>query len=96
MTDNPLSSLGSYSQFIAKLLERHEVIQNAEKLYWYDDFPHPNDPTLASTHPHHKHVTPNIKRNRIPAPDISFDKPNLPQIIHEIEEKPANTTSDEL
>jgi hypothetical protein len=36
-----------------------------EKLYWYDSFPHPHDPTLASTHPHHKHVPPNIKRNHI-------------------------------
>ncbi|MGQ9626402.1 MAG: toxin-antitoxin system TumE family protein [Anaerolineae bacterium] len=27
-----------------------------ERLYWYDDFPHPNDPILASTFPHHKHI----------------------------------------
>jgi hypothetical protein len=57
-----------------------------EKLYWYDSFPHPNDPTLASTHPHHKHVPPNIKRNRIPAPDLSFTRPNLPFLIEEIEQ----------
>ncbi len=63
----------------------YEVYQEAEKLYWYDDFPHPNDPTLATTHPHHKHVPPNIKRNRVPAPGLSFTKPNLPQIIEEIE-----------
>lgn len=63
----------------------YEVYRNAERLYWYDDFPHPNDPTLASTHPHHKHVPPNIKRNRIPAPGLSFTTPNLPQIIQEIE-----------
>ena len=50
----------------------YEVYQGGEKLYWYDDFPHPNDPTLASTHPHHKHIPPNIKRHRVPAPDISF------------------------
>ena len=55
----------------------YEVYQGQEKLYWYDDFPHPNDPTLASTHPHHKHVPPNNKRNRIPAPGLSFATPNL-------------------
>jgi hypothetical protein len=63
----------------------YEGYREAEKLYWYDDFPHPNDPTLASTHPHHKHVPPNIKRNRIPAPGLSFTQPNLPQIVEEIE-----------
>lgn len=63
----------------------YEVYQGNEKLYWYDDFPHPNDPTLTSTHPHHKHVPPNIKRNRIPAPGLSFQKPNLPFILEEVE-----------
>lgn len=134
MADTPLASLKSYSQFLAALLDRSEVLRStvtvwsaspytgiaegelffahgfrlrireeidfddqlitsygyeayreAEKLYWYDDFPHPNDPKLASTHPHHKHVPPNVKRNRIPAPGLSFSKPNLPQIIEEIE-----------
>jgi len=56
-----------------------------EKLYWYDSFPHPNDPSLASTHPHHKHVPPNIKHHRVPAPDLSFTHPNLPFLIEEIE-----------
>jgi hypothetical protein len=64
----------------------YEVYRGDERLYWYDDFPHPNDPTLASTHPHHKHVPPGIKRHRIPAPEISFTRPNLPAIIREIEE----------
>ena len=27
-----------------------------DKLYWYDSFPHPNDPSLAATDPHHKHI----------------------------------------
>lgn len=63
----------------------YEVYQGEERLYWYDDFPHPHDVTLASTHPHHKHVPPDIKHNRIPAPDVSFSKPNLPFIIAEIE-----------
>lgn len=44
-----------------------------------------NDPSLASTDPHHKHVPPEIKRHRIPAPDLSFTRPNLPFLIEEIE-----------
>ena len=63
----------------------YEVYRGDEKLYWYDDFPHPDDPTLASTFPHHKHVPPNIKRNRIPAPKLSFTEPNLPFLIQEVE-----------
>ncbi|MBI1879230.1 MAG: hypothetical protein HYR94_13595 [Chloroflexi bacterium] len=63
----------------------YEVWQASEKLYWYDSQPHPDDTTLASTHPHHKHVPPNIKHNRIPAPEMSFTQPNLPVLIQEIE-----------
>jgi len=63
----------------------YEVYQDDERLYWYDDFPHPNDPDLASTFPHHKHVPPNIKHNRIIAPEISFTQPNLPVLLNEIE-----------
>lgn len=64
----------------------YEVYRGDERLYWYDDFPHPNDPTLASTMPHHKHVPPDIKHHRIPAPGISFDRPNLPLLLQEIED----------
>ncbi|MDX6444888.1 MAG: hypothetical protein QOH71_1962 [Blastocatellia bacterium] len=64
----------------------YEVYRGEERLYWYDDFPHPNDPKLASTMPHHKHVPPDIKHNRIPAASLSFERPNLPAIIQEIEE----------
>ena len=63
----------------------YEAYRNEERLYWYDDFPHPNDPDLASTFPHHKHVPPDIKHNRIPAPEMSFTRPNLPGLIQEIE-----------
>ncbi len=63
----------------------YAVSRVGEKLYWYDFQPHPDDPSLVSTHPHHKHVPPNIKRHRIPAPDLSFDRPNLPFLIIEIE-----------
>ncbi len=58
---------------------------NKQTLYWYNSWPHPNDPSLASTHPHHKHVHPNIKSNRIPASSLSFSSLNLPFIIEEIE-----------
>jgi len=63
----------------------YEVWKGDEKLFWYDSQPHPGDPALESSHPHHKHIPPNINRNRIPAPHLSFSKPNLPVIIHEIE-----------
>ena len=63
----------------------YEVYRNDEKLYWYDSQPHPNDKTLQSTHPHHKHIHPDIKHNRVPAPEMSFLRPNLPAIIAEIE-----------
>ena len=63
----------------------YAVNQPGERLYWYDPQPHPNDPSLASTHPHHKHVHPNIKRNRIPAPGLSFSRANLPLLVEEIE-----------
>lgn len=62
----------------------YEVYRGEERLFWYDDFPHPEDPSLASTFPHHKHVPPDIKRNRIPAPGLSFNRPNLPLILAEI------------
>jgi hypothetical protein len=63
----------------------YAINKGGQRLYWYDPQPHPNDPTLALTHPHHKHVPPEIKRHRIPAPGLSFDQPNLPFLIEEIE-----------
>lgn len=64
----------------------YEVYRGEDRLYWYDDFPHPGDLTLTSTMPHHKHVPPDIKHHRIPAPIMSFTRPNLPALIREIEE----------
>ena len=69
MTDNPLKSLADYSHFVAELV----------------NFPPVERSTLASTFPHHKHIPPDIKHNRIPAPEISFTQPNLPVLIQEIE-----------
>ena len=62
----------------------YEVWRGDEKLYWYDSQPHPDDPALAATDPHHKHVPPNIKHHRVPAPHLSFTRPNLPVLIEEI------------
>lgn len=63
----------------------YEGWKGSDKLYWYDSQPHPNDPTLQSTHPHHKHVPPDIKHNRVPTSNISFEQPNLSVLIEEIE-----------
>ncbi|MEK7784699.1 MAG: DUF6516 family protein [Chloroflexota bacterium] len=63
----------------------YEVWQGSEKLYWYDSQPHPDDASLASTHPHHKDLPPDIKHHRLPAPDLSFTAPNLSFLIGEIE-----------
>ena len=62
----------------------YEIYRAGEKLAWYDPFEHPHIPELASTYPHHKHVLPDIKHNRIPALGISFEQPNLPTLIEEI------------
>ena len=62
-----------------------KVYQHGERLYWYDDVPHPNDSALAPTFPHHKHVPPDIKHHRVLAPGISFTQPNLPMLLREIE-----------
>ena len=61
----------------------YEAWRGEEKLYWYDSQPHPNEPALQSTHPHHKHIPPDIKRNRVPAPEIHFDQPNIPWMVEE-------------
>lgn len=62
----------------------YEVYQKNQLLYFYDPQEHPDDFNLASSFPHHKHIHPNIKRNRHPAPDLSFDRPNLHFLIREI------------
>ena len=64
----------------------YEVWRGNEKLYWYDSQPHPDDPTLMSTHPHHKHTPPDMKHHRVPAPDLSFTEPSLAFLIQEIEQ----------
>jgi hypothetical protein len=63
----------------------YELWRGSEELWWYDSWPHPDVPKLASTHPHHQHVPPDIKHHRIPAPGLSFESPNLPFLIRKIE-----------
>jgi len=64
----------------------YEVWREEEKLYWYDSQPHPDDESLQITHPHHKHIPPDIKHNRVPTPGMSFSAPNIPALIEKIEE----------
>jgi hypothetical protein len=64
----------------------YEVWKGSEKLYWYDSQPHPDEQNLKSSHPHHKHIQPDMKHHRIPAPLMSFGSPNLPELIREISE----------
>jgi hypothetical protein len=54
----------------------YEVYRGGEKVCWYDPWEHPEIPALASTFPHHKHVPPNLRDNRVPAPGISFESSN--------------------
>jgi hypothetical protein len=59
----------------------YAVFRGQERVRWYDPQPHPENPELASTFPHHLHEPPDIKHNRKPAPGISFQAPNLPTLI---------------
>jgi hypothetical protein len=71
----------------------YEIWHNAEKTAWYDSQPHPDSPELASTHPHHKHIPPDIKHHRVPAANMSFAQPNLPALIDEIAQLTAQLTA---
>lgn len=71
-------------------------VRGEEKIRWYDPQPHPENPDLASTFPHHRHETPDttvpeaqrsgIKHNRKPALGITFHAPNLPTLIEDCAE----------
>ena len=63
----------------------YEVWRGNEKLFWYDPQPHPADPDLQDSYPHHKHVPPDMKHHRVPATTMSFNQPNLSALIEEIE-----------
>jgi len=59
----------------------YAVYRSAEKIRWYDPQPHPENPDLATTFPHHYHEPPDIKHNRHPAHGIRSEAPNLPALI---------------
>jgi hypothetical protein len=73
--------------FAGGVLETYSytVKRGQKALYWYDPQPHREVPSLAGTFPHHKHVPPQIKHNRIPSPGLSFEHPNLDFLVAEIE-----------
>ena len=62
----------------------YEVYRGHEKVCWYDSWPHPEIPALASTFPHHRHILPNLRDHRVPAPGIQFDAPNLDTVLKDI------------
>lgn len=68
----------------------YELDRAGERVWWYDPAAHPEDPMLAATHPHHKHVPPDIKHHRVPAPEISFTRPNLSFLIQQVEQLLTN------
>jgi hypothetical protein len=70
---DPLRTLEDYELFLYTLPERFKSIRHSTV-------------TLASTHPHHKHILPDIRNHRVPAPEMSFTRPNLPSLIAEVEE----------
>lgn len=74
--------------FVAHRILRYfyELTCEGKLLWWYDSMPHPDVVDLQSTHPHHKHVPPDIKHHRVIAPDLSFTQPNLPVLIQEVED----------
>ena len=61
----------------------YTVYRGEHKIRWYDPQPHPEDPALAETFPHHYHEEPDIKHHRLPAAEISFHVPNLPQLLED-------------
>jgi hypothetical protein len=64
----------------------YELDRLEERVWWYDPTEHPTDPSLSSSYPHHKHIPPDIRHHRVPAPELSFSKPNLLFLIQEIEQ----------
>jgi hypothetical protein len=72
--------------FAAKRIRTYsyEVYRGDEKICWYDSWEHPEIPTLATTFPHHKHIQPILRDNRVPAPGISFESPNLDVVLEDM------------
>ena len=92
--EGQLTFAGGYVLHVWELLDldtrtirsySYELDHAEERVWWYDPTGHPEDPSLAASHPHHKHVSPDIKHYRVPAPEISFTSPNLPFLIRQVE-----------
>jgi hypothetical protein len=55
----------------------YNVFRGEECIGWYDPQPHPENPDLANTFPHHLHEPPDIKHNRKPSPRHHFPGPQF-------------------
>ena len=78
----------------ARILDySYTILRGEEKIRWYDPQPHPENPALASTFPHHRHEPPQIKDNRRPALGLSLTAPNLPTLIRDCGELGRNLPS---
>ena len=62
----------------------YEVYRDDEKIGWYDPWPHPEIAELAATFPHHKHVPPDLRHHRVPAPGMGFETPNLDVVLEDV------------
>ena len=69
----------------------YEVYRDGQKICWYDSWEHPENPTLSSTFPNHKHVLPNLRDNRVTAPGVSFESPNLDVILNDVRQHLATS-----
>lgn len=67
----------------------YEVYKGDLKISWYDSWEHPEIPALASTFPHHKHIQPNLRDNRVPIAGISFSEPNLDVVLEDVRREHA-------
>jgi hypothetical protein len=59
-------------------------VYRGEKICWYDSWEHPEIPALAANFPHHRHLQPNLRDHRVPAPGISFESPNLDVVLNDV------------
>ena len=95
MPDSPLKSLRDYSRFVAELLDDPKVERTTVAL-WSDSrytgiaegevfFSNGIRLRMREEIDFAEGVPPEIKRNRIPAPGLGFEQPNLPVILQEIE-----------
>jgi len=62
----------------------YEIYRHGEKIGWYDPWPHPENAALAATFPHHKHMPPDLRNNRVPAPGLGFAAPNLDAVLDDV------------